>query len=74
MVLVPSLLVVMVWGGRVLGSEVQGEFDGVENGMVGVAYHRIHRRRPSQGGWGGVLAVLVLQTLNAGRAGSRILR
>lgn len=74
MVLVPSLLVAMVWGGRVLVSELQGEFERVENGMAGVAYHRIHRRRPSQGGWEGVLAVIVLQTLTAGWAGSGILR
>lgn len=73
MVLVPSLLVVIVWGGSVLGSEVQGEFDEVERRMVEVAYHRIHRRRPSQDGWEGVLAVIVLQTLCTGRAGRRIL-
>ena len=30
MVLVPSLLVVIVWGGRVLGSGVWGEFGGLE--------------------------------------------
>ena len=73
MVLVPSLLVVIVWGGRVLGSGVWGEFGGVESGLVKVAYRRIHRRRPSQGGWEEGLAVIVLQTLGAGRAGSRIL-
>lgn len=34
-----------------------------------VAYRRIHRRRPSRGGWEGGLAVTVLQVLGAGWAG-----
>ena len=66
MVLVPSLLVVIVWGGRVLVSEVLGEFGGIESGLVEVAYHRTRRRRPSQGGWEGVLAVIVFADCECG--------
>ena len=36
-----------------LESAMQGESDGVVSELVEVAYRRIHRRRPSQGGWEG---------------------
>ena len=63
----------MVCGGRVLGSGVWGELDGVDSGLVKVAYRRIHRRRPSLDGWKGALAMIVWQGLGADRARSSIL-